>query len=155
MVEYSKKIFVAIKSFLDTEEYNYDWDEQAACFRFNMTLPGKINRAQFTLRVYEEAFIAVAKIDVAAGQDERVAVAEFLTRANYGLREGNFEMDYRDGEIRYKDYVPCGTRAPEPEVIRGAIMIPCAMIRRYGDSLVAVLFSLESPEMAIARAERD
>src|SRR3569832_1222181 len=30
------------------------------------------------------------------------AMAEFLTRANYGLVVGNFEMDYDDGEIRYK-----------------------------------------------------
>jgi len=29
-------------------------------------------------------------------------VNEFLTRANYGLNIGNFEMDFQDGEIRFK-----------------------------------------------------
>jgi len=27
---------------------------------------------------------------------------KFLTRANYGMMIGNFEMDFTDGEIRYK-----------------------------------------------------
>jgi hypothetical protein len=34
--------------------------------------------------------------------DRRRAVAEFLTRANYGLADGNFELDFEDGEVRYK-----------------------------------------------------
>ena len=29
-------------------------------------------------------------------------MAEFLTRANYGIMIGNFEMDFNDGEVRYK-----------------------------------------------------
>jgi len=33
---------------------------------------------------------------------KRGAVAEFINRANYGIIIGNFEMDFADGEIRYK-----------------------------------------------------
>jgi hypothetical protein len=33
---------------------------------------------------------------------KRQAMAEFLTRAKYGLCMGNFEMDFGDGEVRYK-----------------------------------------------------
>ena len=32
---------------------------------------------------------------------KRQDIAEYLTRANYGMVMGNFEMDYSDGEIRY------------------------------------------------------
>jgi hypothetical protein len=35
-------------------------------------------------------------------EDRRAAVSEFLTRANYGLAAGNFELDFDDGEVRYK-----------------------------------------------------
>ena len=34
--------------------------------------------------------------------DKMVAAAEFVTRANRGMRIGNFELDYDDGEVRYK-----------------------------------------------------
>jgi hypothetical protein len=32
----------------------------------------------------------------------RPEVAAFLTRANYGLADGNFELDFDDGEVRFK-----------------------------------------------------
>ncbi|MHB8646935.1 MAG: YbjN domain-containing protein [Thermomicrobiales bacterium] len=37
--------------------------------------------------------------------ERRPAVAEFLTRVNYYMAIGNFEMDYDEGEIRYKTSV--------------------------------------------------
>jgi hypothetical protein len=38
-------------------------------------------------------------------EELRVEAAHFLTRANYGLATGNFELDFDDGEIRYKTVV--------------------------------------------------
>ena len=37
--------------------------------------------------------------------ERRPAVVEFLTRVNYAMAIGNFEMDYDDGEVRYKTSV--------------------------------------------------
>ena len=37
-----------------------------------------------------------------APPDRRDEVARFLTLANYGLAAGNFELDFDDGEVRYK-----------------------------------------------------
>jgi hypothetical protein len=38
-------------------------------------------------------------------EELRLEAANFLTRANYGLATGNFELDFDDGEIRYKTVV--------------------------------------------------
>ena len=38
-------------------------------------------------------------------EGRREDVAQFLTRTNYGLAAGNFELDFEDGEIRYKTAV--------------------------------------------------
>ncbi len=38
----------------------------------------------------------------AAPEPTRAAVAEFLTRVNFGLVIGNFELDLDDGEVRFK-----------------------------------------------------
>lgn len=35
-------------------------------------------------------------------EQKLLALAEFITRANFGLNIGNFEMDFSDGELRYK-----------------------------------------------------
>jgi hypothetical protein len=34
--------------------------------------------------------------------ERRIEVSQLLTRANYGLAAGNFELDFDDGEVRYK-----------------------------------------------------
>jgi len=34
--------------------------------------------------------------------ERRSEVADYITRANYGLAAGNFELDFADGELRYK-----------------------------------------------------
>ncbi|MFL5945169.1 MAG: YbjN domain-containing protein [Gaiellaceae bacterium] len=35
-------------------------------------------------------------------EERRFDVSAFLTRANYGLADGNFELDFEDGEVRFK-----------------------------------------------------
>src|SRR3954452_20971539 len=46
-------------------------------------------------------------LPVHAPEAKRPAVAEFITRANYGMMLGNFEMDFADGEVRFKTSIDC------------------------------------------------
>ena len=66
-------------------------------------------------------------------------IAEFLHRANYGLKDGNFEMDYRDGEIRYKSFVNFKNIDVSQEVIEESIIVGAAMIDRYGKGLLKLM----------------
>lgn len=51
-------------------------------------------------------------------------MSEYICRANYGLNCGNFELDYNDGEIRYKCYVSCeGDAVPTVEIIRESFFV--------------------------------
>jgi hypothetical protein len=62
----------------------------------------------------EQVYVYVL-VPEAVPLERRAAVGEFLTRANYGLRIGNFELDYRDGEVRYKtslDFEGAGLTRP-------------------------------------------
>lgn len=45
-------------------------------------------------------FYSASPGDVPA--DRRPAMAEFVTRANYGMLIGNFELDLDDGDLRFK-----------------------------------------------------
>ena len=78
---------------------------------------------------------------------------EFINRANYGLRNGNFELDVRDGEIRYKIYVDCDNQLPSREVVRSSIIIPSVMFERYSQGLLDVMFRGSSAEEAISKCE--
>jgi hypothetical protein len=67
-------------------------------------LSGPLGTWRFYAQVVDEQELillySVCPIRVPA--ERRLEVSQFLTRANYGLAAGNFELDFEDGEIRYK-----------------------------------------------------
>jgi hypothetical protein len=82
-----------------------------------------------------------------------MAVAEFITRANYGLRIGNFELDFDDGEVRYKSSLDFEGLALTPELIRNTIYPAVQTIDRYLPGLMSVFYASKSPAEAIAEVE--
>ena len=67
-------------------------------------LSGPLGTWKFYAQVVDEQDLillySVCPLRVPA--ERRPEVSQFLTGANYGLTVGNFELDFEDGEIRYK-----------------------------------------------------
>jgi hypothetical protein len=56
-------------------------------------------------------------------EERRQAVAEYVTRANYGLEIGNLELDFADGEVRFKTSLDAkGSRLDARLVERAVVM---------------------------------
>jgi hypothetical protein len=84
--------------------------------------------------------------------EQRSAVAEVLTRANYGLIIGNFELDLGDGEVRYKTSVDVeGTRLTIP-LIRQVVNLNVATMDRYWPAIQDALAGV-APAEALRRVE--
>lgn len=105
------------------------------------------------IRVDLEQFLFYIIAPVKASEDERMNVAEFITRANYGLRIGNFELDFNDGEVRYKSSLDFEGAALTPELIRNAIYPAVKTTDRYLPGLMGVLYGSKSAAEAIAEIE--
>lgn len=82
------------------------------------------------------------------------SMAEFVCHANYGLKNGNFELDMRDGEIRFKSFVDCEGITPTLDMVRNSIHCPAAMFERYGDGIVGIIFGGMSAKEAVDRCEK-
>jgi hypothetical protein len=67
-------------------------------------LSGILGRWKFYAQVVEEQdlILLYSVCPFRVPEERRSEVSEFLTRANYGLAAGNFELDFADGEVRYK-----------------------------------------------------
>ncbi len=152
-MSYSIEIAKAIKNFLDGDDWHYGFDEADGIFKMGVNLKCKLGSTDIRVKVGDDYFTAYAAIKMNADEGCRAAVAEFITRANYGLRNGNFEMDFRDGELRYKSFNNCDGVIPSKAIIADGIMIPALMIDRYGDGLVSVMFGLQTAEEAITAIE--
>ena len=86
-------------------------------------------------------------------EERRVEVAKFLTRANYGLLIGNFELDMDDGEVRYKTAIDVENSELTPALIAGLVRANCATTDRYFPGLVAIVHGGATAIEAIVRVE--
>ncbi len=106
-------------------------------------------------RVREEqrqlTFYSICPIRVPANR--RATLAEFITRANYGLIIGNFELYLNDGELRYKTSIDA-TEAPLTSgALRRVIAANVQTMDRYLPGIFMVISDQLPPVDAIAHVE--
>jgi hypothetical protein len=85
----------------------------------------------------------------------RVSVTEFLTRANYGLNLGAFEMDLSDGEIRFRASHIIHEGELPSEVFLRLFFTSLKTSERYFPALMQLLFGGLTPADAVYMAELD
>lgn len=101
----------------------------------------------------QEQFIFYSVCSVQAPEEKRSTMAEFLTRANYGLLIGNFEMDFSDGEIRYKTSVDFEGERASSALIQNLVYANVWAMDRYLPGIMSTIYGDVSPAQAIARVE--
>ncbi|NDJ53951.1 MAG: YbjN domain-containing protein [Chloroflexi bacterium] len=100
-----------------------------------------------------ELFLFYVVAPVKVPEEIRPAVAEFITRANYGMRIGNFEMDYRDGEVRYKSSLDFEGEMLSDNWIKHAVYPAAQTMDRYLHGLMRVIYGVMTPFEAIEEIE--
>ena len=154
---YSKSIADAINSFLTEDDWHFSFDDQRGLFKFGLNLKGRIKNVRYIVDVKDDEYVVYAISPIGADEDDEkkmAIMAEFICRANYGLKNGNFELDMRDGEIRYKSFVDCEGLTPTTEMVRNSIHCPAAMFDRYGDGVVDIIFGNSTAKEAVAKCEK-
>jgi hypothetical protein len=86
-------------------------------------------------------------------EERRAAMAEFLTRANYGLVVGNFELDYEDGEVRYKTSLDVEDCTATRELLRHIVYANVTAMDRYLPGILVVIAGSKSPADAVAEID--
>lgn len=121
---------------------------EVGIFNIRMKLSCRLQNVAMSVIVREDNFSTLATLPLSADENSRLAVAEYLTRANFNMRNGNFEMSMDDGTIRFKAYHHVGAGPLDPKAGRLTVIMPFLMIDRYGNGLIDVLFGLKSPREA-------
>ena len=150
----TSNIRAVVAQYLDNVNWHYTVDEERDLIRTKVSLKGKLKKCDMVIQMKEKCFIVYALVNLRADESCRQQVSEYLHRANFGLRWGNFEIDMRDGEIRYKVLVDCGDECdcmPTYSMIRRSIYFPASMLDKYGDGILSVMYGIETPEAAANR----
>ncbi|MBD2563676.1 MULTISPECIES: type III secretion system chaperone family protein [Nostoc] len=98
-------------------------------------------------------FIFYSLCPITAPEDKRQAIAEFLTRANYAMMIGNFELDFSDGEIRYKTSIDIAGDRLSFALIKNLVYTNVTMMDEYLPGILLVIDDDASPQEAITKIE--
>ena len=81
--------------------------------------------------------------------ERRYKGAEFITRANFGLNVGNFEMDWEDGEIRFRTSIVLGNMDFDYSLIDEQLMVNLITTEDYYKGLIESVVGNEEPSRVI------
>lgn len=147
------RILNTVEQFLVADDWPHSRLEGTAVYKTGFE--GK--NGQFTCyaqeRVDQDQFIFYSIFPVRATENRVHSVAEFINRANYGMIIGNFELDYKDGEIRYKTSVDVEEIEEIEPLIRHMIYANVLTMDRYFPGLMRVLYGGVEPVDAIEEVE--
>ena len=156
-MSYSYEIAKVIKAHLDDQDMKLvGYDEEDGTFGFFMHIPAEICQTYYTIYVHDDSYTVLARCPIRPKQGDTaamLALSEFVNRANHGLRNGNFEMDFDDGEIRYKSFVDCDDLIPSENVVRDSIAVAAAMLKRYAPGIIDVMYRGKDAKTAVKECE--
>ena len=108
-----------------------------------------------TVREAENIFAFYSVCPIPASSSKREKIAEFIIRVNQGMLLGNFELDYRDGEIRYKTSIDVEGDWLTHALIRSLVYTNVMTLDQYLPAILAVLEQGTTPEQAIHLVEQE
>ncbi len=146
-------IFNAMIEFFEEDDWEFSWMEGLTAL--SMGFSGKHGKwmCYAQAREDQQQFVFYSVCPMNAPEARRAAVSEFITRANYGMIIGNFEMDWTDGEIRYKTSIDVeGSQLTKP-LVKQMVYANVMILDRYLPGLMAMMYGSVSAVDEIAKIE--
>ncbi len=107
-------------------------------------------RAQAIAEFHQVAFYSICPVTIPS--EKRLAIAEFITRANHSLTIGNFDLDFTTGEVRYKTSLDVEGDLLTYNLIKNLVYSNLFAMDQYLPGIIAVIGN-SSPTDAIALVE--
>lgn len=144
----------AVTEFLIQEDWPYEMaSEDPAILTMGFAGHSGQWNCFLQLRAVQEqvVFYSICPFEIPEGSRENLM--EFVTRANFGLVIGNFELNLADGELRYKTSIDVEGEALTPKLVKSLIFANVFTMDRYLSGIQLLLQTDLSPEAAIRQVE--
>ena len=142
-----------VRRFFDEDDWHYDeiLERKVLAVAYGGTNGSFTCLAQSREDI--DQFLFYCLLPTKVPPERRDEVARFLTRANYGMRVGNFEMDYADGEVRYKGSVDVEDDRLTEALVRNVVYAAVMTMDRYQPGIMLVVYGNVDAQEAIERVE--
>jgi|1185.fasta_scaffold32485_2 hypothetical protein len=106
---------------------------------FHIQLEGPTPEAIARVFADTERFVIQFVFEDRVAPPRRFAVAELITRANFGLAVGNFELDLDSGLLRYKTGIDFSATPLTDLLIRNSLLSPMETIEDFAEAMFKVM----------------
>ena len=145
-----KSLFERVAGYLDANDWRHDADTEKGYFSMGCRI--KESSVRVIIDVYESddwrRLLTFSTYPVMVPEHRRSAVVEALTRINYQLIYGNFEMDLADGEIRFRTVVEAEKELDDAMIDR-VLNANLSSADRYFAALMTITYGNASPATVI------
>jgi hypothetical protein len=151
----SHSLFDTVLKFFREDDWKFEQLEGKTILKMGFKGDNGSWRCFAQVREEQRQFVFYSMIDTNCPADKRQSMADFLTRANYGLITGNFEMDFSDGEVRFKTSMDVKENEGSFTVgiLKRLVYINVLMTDKYLPGIMGVMYGVLSPTDAIAKVE--
>lgn len=87
----------AVEEFFDRDGTKHQPFDENDVARAGYSVDTKFGHATVFFHAHNDQLLLKFMLPISADEAERTNVGEFLLRANYGLKVGGFDFDFRDG----------------------------------------------------------
>lgn len=147
-------MYNAIIRYLDSKKWKYQEIDDKNVVHFGISANNGNIDCVADVRPDKKQFIFLSYCTVMAFKNKTEAINELLSRINYGIVIGDFEINIDSGKIRFKTSMFYDDiQAPSMEVIENTIITNLYMMDRYIPGIMSVLFGSISPREAYDQIE--
>ncbi len=151
---YSKEIADRIGEVLAEDGRRFDFNDDIGFFDFSSRLEESrdLDCLRCVISVGLDSYVLYGIPPLKADTKDSgmmAAVSRFLHLANYRLHNGNFQINYKTGEIRYKLFHDCQSSLPSKLTILNSILTATENMNNYSNGLLGLIIRRDmSPEEA-------
>ena len=143
-----------VRGFFDAEGWSYEELPGRSMIRLGYGRPDDLSWVCYAQTAEaDEQFVFYSVPPLGVPEDRRPAVTEFITRANFGLRIGTFELDLDDGEVRLRAGIDVEGDSLSAALVRQVVFASVTLMERYLPGLLAVVNIGADPALAIREIE--
>jgi hypothetical protein len=146
-------ILECVRQFFEADEWAFEQDTEESVLR--MEYEGENGTWACLAQAIDERqrFLFFSSLPKFVPELMRLEASEYLTRANFGMEIGNFEMDFSDGEVRFRTSLDIEGGELTETMIKNLVYTNVAVMDQYLPGLKKVVKDGLEPARAIAEVE--
>ena len=143
-------LFRVLYEILTQNGWEFDFDNKNEIIKLEIRGINTNFHAFLLVDEEQESLLCNTYIKQKIPLSKRLKVCDFMSRVNYELANGNFEMDMDNGEIRYRTYLDLADAEPSKDQVLNTVWNGVLGFDTYFPGLMKLLYENYSAEEAAA-----